>query len=139
MTRCRCFLTAAFVLLLARGVAGQEPLTLDRALTAAHAAVATAREDVARAERRRDAGMATDADVLALVVNVADLQQRAIQAEGDAGVARAQLNQLMGEPIEHDFHVIEPSSVEWKDVAGQRDVKALLAEADGARPELKRA
>jgi outer membrane protein len=106
---------------------------------AADAAVATAREDLARAERRRDAGMATDADVLALVVHVADLQQRAIQSEGDAGVARAELNKLMGDPIERDFDVIEPSGVEWKDVTEQRDVSLLLAEADAARPELRRA
>jgi len=106
---------------------------------AADTAMARAREDLARAERRRDAGMATDADVLALVVLVADLQQRAIQSEGDAGIARAELNKLMGDPIERDFHVIEPSGVEWKDVTEQRDVSVLLAEADAVRPELRRA
>jgi outer membrane protein len=106
---------------------------------ATDAAMATAREDLARVERRRDAGMATDADVLALVVHVADLQQRVIQSEGDAGVARAELNKLMGDPIERDFRVIEPSSVEWTDVSDQHDVSVLLAEADAARPELRRA
>ena len=61
-----------------------------------------AREDLARAERRRDAGMATDADVLALAVHVADLRSGRIQARGDAAVARAELNRLMGAPIERD-------------------------------------
>lgn len=106
---------------------------------ATDAAVATARQDLVRAERRRDAGMATDADVLALIVNVADLEQRSIQSEGDAAIARAELNRLMGVPIERDFGIIEPSGIEWKDITEQRDVGILLAEADGARPELKRA
>jgi len=106
---------------------------------ATDAALATAREDLVRAERRRDIGMATDADVLALAVHVADLQQRAIQSDGDAGVARAELNQLMGDPIEHDFQVVEPSGAEWKGIADERDVSILFAEADSARPELKRA
>jgi outer membrane protein len=105
---------------------------------AADAALATAREDLNRAERRRDAGMATDADVLALVVHVADLQQRSIQSEGDAGIARAELNRLMGAPIERDVDVIQPSGVEWREVTEQRDVSVLLAEADAARPELRR-
>jgi len=105
---------------------------------AADAAVATAREDLARAERRRDAGMATDADVLALGVHVADLQQRSIQSEGDAGIARAELNRLMGAPIERDVAVIQPSGVDGRDVTEHRDVSVLLAEADTARPELRR-
>jgi hypothetical protein len=46
-----------------------------------------AREDLARAERHRDTGLVTDADVLAFVVHVADLQQRAIQSEGDTRFA----------------------------------------------------
>lgn len=107
---------------------------------ATDAALATAREDLARAERRRDAGVATDADVLALMVHVADLEQRAIQSAGNAAVARAELNRLMGVSIERDdVGIIEPSGGEWKDVTDQRDVSVLLAEADGARPELKRA
>jgi hypothetical protein len=42
--------------------------------------------------------MATDADVLALLAHVADLQQRVIQSQSDAAVARAELNRLMGSP-----------------------------------------
>jgi outer membrane protein len=106
---------------------------------AADAALAAAREDLTRAEHRRDVGMATDADVLALVVHVADLQQRAIAAEGDAGIGRAQLNRLMGDPVEREFQIVEPSSSVAGDLAGLPDLTALLAEADAARPELKRA
>jgi outer membrane protein TolC len=106
---------------------------------AAEAGVAAAREDLARAERRRDAGMATEADVLALVVHVADLQQRAIQAEGEAATARAELNRLMGTPIDAPVQVVEPPDVPRAEVGEHPDVKALLAEAEAARPELERA
>src|SRR5207247_754208 len=67
------------------------------------------------------------------------LRQRAIQAAGDAGIAGAELNRLMGDPVEREVVAVEPSTSTLEDVAGQRDVTALLAEADAARPELKRA
>ncbi len=114
-------------------------VTAQAARRAADAALAAVREDLARTERRRDAGMANDADVLSLVVHVADLRQRAIQAAGDAGIAGAELNRLMGDPVEREVVAAEPSTSTLEDVAGQRDVTALLAEADAARPELKRA
>ena len=105
---------------------------------AADAGLASVREDLAGAERRRDAGMATDADVLALVVHVADLQQRAIQAEGDAATARAELNRLIGDAVDAVPRLVEPSAP-LDGVGTQPNVTALLAEADAARPELKRA
>ena len=114
-------------------------LNAEAARRAADAGLATVREDLARSERRRDAGMATDADVLALVVHVADLQQRAIQAEGDAATARAELNRLMGEPIDAVPRVVQPSTAPLDNLGSQPNVTALLAEADAARPELKRA
>jgi outer membrane protein TolC len=111
----------------------------EAAWRAAEAGAAAAREDLARAERRRDAGVATDADVLALVVHVADLRQRGIQAEGDAATARAELNRLMGGSIDAPVRVVEPADVPPDEVGEQPNVTALLAEADAARPELKRA
>jgi outer membrane protein TolC len=94
---------------------------------------------LSRAERQRDAGMATDADVLELVVHVADLQQRAIKSEGDAAAARAELNRIIGNPVDAEVQTVEPVSVPF-DVSGERpDMTALLAEADAARPEMKRA
>ncbi len=106
---------------------------------AAEAGITAAREDLARAEHRRDAGMATDAEVLALVVHVADLQQRAIQADGDAGIARAELNRLMGSAIDRAFRTVEPSAASLDDVGGAMNLAALFTEADAARPEVKRA
>ena len=110
----------------------------DAAGRAAAAAVAAAEEDRTRAERRRDAGMVTDADVLSLVVHVADLRQREIQAQGDAAVARAELNRLLGAPIEQAVQVVEPASGSAPASPGP-DIAALLAEAEAARPEMRRA
>ena len=106
---------------------------------AAVAGITAAREDQASVERRRDAGMATDAEVLTLVVHVADLQQRAIQADGDAGIALAELNRLMGSAIDREFQTVEPSAALLDDVAGAADLAVLFAEADAARPEIKHA
>jgi outer membrane protein len=104
---------------------------------ASRAARDAAREDLARAQNRRDAGMATDADVLAFVVHVADLERRVIQADGDAAIARAELNRLMGQPIDRDFRAVEPAAV--VSPAEEPDVAALLAEAEASRPDLQRA
>jgi outer membrane protein TolC len=80
--------------------------------------------------------MATDADVLSLVVHVADLQQRAIQAGSEAAVARAELNRLMGAPVEAAINPAAPTSGA---PPSPPDMAALVAEADAARPEIKRA
>jgi outer membrane protein len=104
---------------------------------AAEAGLAAAQEDLARAERRRDAGMATDADVLGLAVHVADVRQRSILARGDSAIARAELNRLMGVPIDREFRIVEPAMIQG--VGETPNVAALLAEADAARPELRRA
>jgi len=76
----------------------------------AESAVTGAQEDVSRAEHRRDAGMATEADVLALRVHLAQMRQRAISATSQDTIARAQLNEVMGEPIESVFQLQEPVS-----------------------------
>lgn len=113
-------------------------VSAEAAHRAAEGALSAGREDLARAERRRDAGLVTDADVLALVVHVADLQQRAIQASGDAAVARAELNRLMGNPVEVEIRLATPSTADDGMRAEGADVNALVAEAIAARPEIKR-
>jgi outer membrane protein len=104
---------------------------------AARAALDSARADVARAERRRDAGLATDADVLSLVVHVADLEERAIRADGDAAIARADLNRLMGAAIESEPELAEP--VLQDQPAHATSLTALLTEAGKKRADLRRA
>ncbi len=103
---------------------------------AAAAAAAAAEEDRGRAEARRDAGVATEADVLSLAVHGAAMRQRVIQAEGDAAIARAELNRLMGAPIQGGYAIVEPAPPE--DAEGD-SLADLLAEAERARPEAARA
>jgi outer membrane protein TolC len=71
--------------------------------------VQSAEEDVRRAERRRDAGMGTDADVLALTVHLARMRQRQISAASQETIARAQLNDVMGEPLDRVFTLQVPA------------------------------
>ena len=112
-------------------------LAAQAARRAAESGLESAREDVARAERRRTAGLATDADVLTLRVHVADLEERVIRAGGDLAVARGQLNQLTGSPLDRDFAVAEP--VEATAPAATVPLADLFAEAARKRPDLARA
>lgn len=107
----------------------------DAEAKAAAAAVAAAQEDVTRAERRRDAGTVTDADVLSITVHLAAMRQRAIQARGEAAIARAELNRLRGVAIDADFAVQEPAPPTAAALPGWTE---LVAEAEAGRPELQR-
>lgn len=69
----------------------------------ATAAIETARADRELAGNRRDAGRVTDADVLQLDVHLARTLERRVQAISDERIARARLNQLMGEPLTAAF------------------------------------
>ena len=107
----------------------------DAETKAAAAAVAAAQEDVTRAERRRDAGTVTDSDVLSIGVHLAAMRQRAIQAAGEAVIARAELNRLRGVAIDADFTVQEPAPPTASALPAWT---ALVAEAEAGRPELQR-
>jgi outer membrane protein TolC len=111
-------------------------LAADSARQAALSAIEAAREDLTRAEQKRDAGVLSDADVLSLAVHLADVQQRAVRAAGDAAVARAELNRLLGAPVTREVAAAEPMPAEV--AAAGRDVPALLAAAELARPEIRR-
>jgi outer membrane protein TolC len=102
---------------------------------AADAAAAAAHESLARAERRRDAGTVTDADVLALQVHLSAMRQRTIRFEGDAAIARAELNGLMNAPVTGPLTSAEPALPE----TGALDIDTLLRDAEAARPEIRRA
>ncbi len=69
----------------------------------AAATVESARADRELAGNRRDAGRATDADVLQLDVYLARTLEQQVQAASDERIARARLNQLMGEPLSTTF------------------------------------
>ena len=111
-------------------------LTVQARAHVADAAVASGREDLVHATRRRDAGVATEADVLALTVHVADLEQKVIQARGEAASLVAQINRLTGAPIDRTFEPVEPQpSTGFDDL----DLPALFVEAERQRPEIQRA
>jgi outer membrane protein len=73
------------------------------AARSAAAMVETARADRELAGNRRDAGRVTEADVLQLDVFLARTLEQQVQATSDERVARARLNQLMGEPLSTTF------------------------------------
>jgi outer membrane protein len=102
---------------------------------AADAAVDTAKDDLARTEQRRDAGLATEADVLSLKVFLAQMQERQIRSASGEAIARAQLNQLMGAPLDQAYALGEPAPVvPAKTKADDDEANALKN-----RPSLKRA
>ena len=110
-------------------------LTAAAVKQAAGAAVEAARADLKRAADRRDAGIVTDADVLQLDVHLARTLEQQIRADSDEQIARAQLNQAMGEPLDaaftleaHPEAAIGPAST---------DLPALEAEALTYRPDVK--
>jgi outer membrane protein TolC len=78
----------------------------------AAAMVETARADRELAGNRRDAGRVTDADVLQLDVYLARTLEQQVQATLDERIARARLNQLMGEPLNAIFSLdLTPQSI----------------------------
>ena len=74
----------------------------------ARAAIHSATEDVSRAEARRDQGRVTAADVLSLKVHLAEMQARAISAAGEARIARARLNAVLGVAIDTNWELSAP-------------------------------
>jgi outer membrane protein TolC len=69
----------------------------------AAATVESARADRELARNRCDAGRATEADVLQLDVYLAHTREQQVQATSDERIARARLNQLMGESLSTMF------------------------------------
>lgn len=74
-------------------------------LRVAGEAVRSAQADLQRAESVRVAGMATDADVLAIRVHLAAMREQEIRRSYDAQIARAALNEALGLPLDtpHDL------------------------------------
>src|SRR5262245_30639004 len=74
--------------------------------------VETARADRELAANRRDAGRVTDADVLQMDVYLARTLEQQVQASSDERIARARMNQLMGEPLSTVFSLdLTPSTL----------------------------
>lgn len=101
---------------------------------AAAAAVEAARADREIAGNRRDAGMVTDADVLQVDVHLARMREQQIRADADEAIARARLNQLIGEPLDAVFVL---DAAPDASALAARDVPALEAEALKNRADVK--
>jgi outer membrane protein TolC len=112
-----------------------------RALTAASArrtaesALETAREDLRRSETRRDAGIETEASVLAFRVHLAEAEAERVHAVAQETVARAALNAAMGAAID-DGRTLAPLAP--RD-APAPDAAQLERTAMASRPELRQA
>jgi len=100
----------------------------------AAAAAETASADRELAGNRRDAGLVTDADVLQLDVYVSRTREQQIRAAADERIARAQLNQLMGEPLDVAFALDRFATATVIDAT---DLASLEAEAIKNRPDVK--
>jgi outer membrane protein TolC len=79
-----------------------------QALEVAREALKTAEADLKRAQTVRDAGMATEADVLAVQVHVAAMKEQVIRREADLKVARAALNEALGLPLDTPHELATP-------------------------------
>jgi outer membrane protein TolC len=101
---------------------------------AAAAAVTTVEEDLRRAEARRDAGVETEANVLALRVRLAERVAGRIRADSTERVSRSALNTVLGAPIDDARVLVEPTPASLSP-----DRAAIEALALANRPELKHA
>lgn len=104
-------------------------LQLEAVVRATDAAAEAADSDRERARARRDVGLVTDADVLAVEVHRADMQQRRIAARGDLAVARLQLADAIGAPLTESLNLIAPAPR-----PAPSDADALIREATASHP-----
>lgn len=101
---------------------------------ASEAAVAASESDLQRARSRRDAGLVTDADVLAVQVHVADMRQRHIATTADLAVARIRLSEAIGAPLGESVTPARPARP-----AQQRPIDVLVRDALASRSERRAA
>jgi outer membrane protein len=109
-------------------------LQLEATVRATDAAVAAAESDRQRARARRDVGLVTEADVLAVDVQLADIRQRHIAAAGDLAVGRIQLAEAVGLPLTAPVAPVRPASR-----PAPADGDALVREALTRHPQLLQA
>jgi len=107
-------------------------LTAEASLRAAEAALASADADLARVTHRRDVGLVTDADVLAVQVHRAAVQEAIIRASAAHRIGQAELNRVMGAPLDTTYALLPVAPVS---AASLPPVEALEAEALANRPE----
>jgi outer membrane protein TolC len=105
-------------------------LQLEAEERASAAAVSAAESDLERARARRDVGLVTEADVLASDVRLAAMRQRHITSTADLAVARIQLSDAIGAPLD-DVAALAPPAPRVS--TGAPDT--LVREALAVRPD----
>jgi outer membrane protein TolC len=111
-------------------------LQLEAMVRATDAAVAAAESDRRRARARRDVGLVTEADGLAVGVHLANMHQRQIAAAGDLAVARMQLAESVGLPLTASLVPVRPVS---RLASANRNGDALVQDALATHPHLRQA
>jgi len=109
-------------------------LQLEATARATDAAVDAAESDRQRARARREVGLVTEADVLAVDVHRADMRQRQIAASGDLAVARMQLAEAVGLPLTDPVVPLRPVPR-----PAPADGDALVRDALTTHPDLRQA
>ena len=109
-------------------------LQLEATVRATDAAMAAAESDRQRARARREVGLVTEADVLAVDVHLADMRQRQIAAAGDLAVGRMQLAEAVGLPLTASVAPVRPASR-----PAPADGEALVGETLTTHPQLRQA
>jgi outer membrane protein len=103
-------------------------------LRVAQEGVKAAEADLRRAETMRDAGMATEADVLAVKVFLSEMQEQEIRRTSGLQVARAALNQAMGLPLDTAHKLTTPLTATLPPSAAP---SAYESQAREQRPEVR--
>jgi outer membrane protein TolC len=80
----------------------------EAAFTAAFEAVKSADADLQRAENIHQAGMSTEADVLSIRVHLARVREKQIRLSAGATIARAALNDALGQPLDSQYELTTP-------------------------------
>jgi outer membrane protein len=96
----------------------------------------TAQSDLEHAQSLHDTGMTTDADVLALRVHLAEIQDQRIRARNNVRVARARLNDVLAVPLETEYTLSTPLRPASTSVAKLEEYEARALRD---RPEARQA
>ncbi len=105
-------------------------------LETATQAIRSADADLQRARNMQQAGMTTEADVLAVQTYRAAIEQERIQAAGDAEIALAALNDALGLPLDTPRSLATPLAEASSPPDG---LAARIDRARTERPDLERA
>lgn len=123
---------ASHLLAVAATEAYGQVLVAEASVRAAEAALAAADADRERAIHRRDAGLVTDADVLAVEVHRAAVEEELVRARAAVRIGFAELNRVMGAPLDTVYALAPPVAPA---PGPPLDVAALEAAALSGRPE----